>query len=86
MAIGIVGLGLVSAALPWLAGVFAQSESNFDAGFRDMIVAIHQWEMLGYITLGINSATLALLLGYGYSERTMILNSARVFVFRIPVL
>jgi Na+-driven multidrug efflux pump len=72
--------------LPWLAGIFAQSESNFDAGFRDMIVDIHRWEMLGYITLGINSATLALLLGYGYTKLTMILNVSRVFVFRVPVL
>ena len=86
IAIGVIGLGLVSSVLPWLAGVFAQSESNFDAGFRDMIVDIHRWEMLGYITLGINSATLALLLGYGYTKLTMILNVSRVFVFRVPVL
>lgn len=86
IAIGVIGLGLVSASLPWLANVFAQSESNFDAGFRDMIVDIHRWEMLGYITLGINSATLALLLGYGYTKLTMILNVSRVFVFRVPVL
>lgn len=84
--IGVVGLILVSTTLPWLAGIFAQSESNFDAGFRDMIVDIHRWEMLGYITLGINSATLALLLGYGYTKLTMILNVSRVFVFRVPVL
>ena len=50
------------------------------------IIAIHQWEMLGYITLGVNSATLALLLGYGYTKLTLILNVARVFVFRVPVL
>ena len=86
VAIGVIGLTLVSASLPWLANVFAQSESNFDAGFRDMIVDIHRWEMLGYITLGINSATLALLLGYGYTKLTMILNVSRVFVFRVPVL
>lgn len=86
VAIGVIGLGLVSAVLPWLAGVFAQSESNFDAGFRDMIVDIHRWEMLGYITLGINSATLALLLGYGYTKLTLLLNVARVFVYRVPVL
>ncbi|MBE6922005.1 MAG: MATE family efflux transporter [Ruminococcaceae bacterium] len=86
VAIGIIGLGLVSSVLPWLAGVFAQSESNFDAGFRDMIVDIHRWEMLGYITLGINSATLALLLGYGYTKLTLLLNVARVFVYRVPVL
>ena len=42
--------------------------------------------MLGYITLGINSATIALLLGYGYTKLTMILNVARVFVYRVPVL
>jgi len=86
VAIGLIGLGLVSAALPWLANVFAQSQNNFDAAFRDMIVDIHRWEMLGYITLGINSATLALLLGYGYTKLTMILNVSRVFVFRVPVL
>ena len=51
-----------------------------------MIVSIHRWEMLGYITLGINSATLALLLGYGYTKLTLLLNVARVFLFRVPVL
>ena len=29
---------------------------------------------------------LALLLGYGYTKLTMILNVSRVFVFRVPVL
>ena len=51
-----------------------------------MIVSIHRWEMLGYITLGINSATLALLLGYGYTKLTLLLNVSRVFLFRVPVL
>ncbi len=86
VAIGVIGLVLVSNTLPWLATVFAQSEDQFNQEFCDMIVAIHQWEMLGYITLGINSATIALLLGYGYTKMTMILNAARVFVFRVPVL
>lgn len=86
VAIGVVGLLLVSWALPWLATIFAQSKNSYDQVFCDMIVDIHKWEMMGYITLGINAATLALLLGYGYSKRTMILNAARVFVFRVPVL
>lgn len=86
VAIGVLGILIVSNSLPWLAGVFAQSENNVDSTFREMIVAIHQWEMLGYITLGINSATVALLLGYGYTKLTMLLNVARVFVFRVPVL
>ncbi len=84
--IGVMGVILVSMGLPWLAKIFAQSKDAFDPVFCQMIVDIHQWEMLGYITLGFNSATLALLLGYGYTKLTLILNVARVFVFRVPVL
>ena len=84
--IGVVGLVLVSQFLPWLARIFAQSEAEFDQTFCDMIISIHRWEMLGYITLGINSATIALLLGYGYTKLTLLLNVARVFAFRVPVL
>ena len=86
VSIGVIGLVLVINTLPWLAKVFASSKDAFDQSFCDMIVAIHRWEMLGYITLGINSAVIALLLGYGYTKLTMLLNVARVFVFRVPVL
>ena len=86
VAIGVVGLAVVSGILPWLAQVFAQSEEEFDPVFCEMIVDIHRWEMLGYITLGFNAAVTALLLGYGYTKLTMLLNVSRVFVFRIPVL
>ena len=84
--IGLVGLLVVFQCLPWLAKVFAQSKEQFDPAFQKMIVDIHSYEMLGYITLGIHSATLALLLGYGYTKLTLALNVARVFVFRVPVL
>ncbi len=86
MAIGVAGVVIVSQTLPWLAKIFAQSKDAFDPAFCEMIVSIHQWEMLGYITLGFNSATLALLLGFGYTKLTLLLNVARVFVFRVPVL
>ena len=86
VAVGVIGLLLVSGTLPYLALIFAQSQNKFDQTFCDMIVSIHQWEMLGYITLGINSATLALLRGYGYTNLTMLLNVARVFAYRVPVL
>lgn len=86
IAIGLVGLTLVSQTLPWLAQVFAQSKNQFDPVFRDMIVDIHRYEMLGYVTLGMHASTMALLLGYGYTKLTMVLNVARVFVFRVPVL
>ncbi len=84
--IGVVGLLLVSNTLPWIARIFAYSKGELDQEFCDMIISIHKWEMLGYITLGINSATVALLLGYGYTKLTMLLNVARVFAFRVPVL
>ncbi len=86
VAVGVIGLLLVSNTLPALARIFAQSQNTFDQTFCDMIVSIHKWEMLGYITLGVNSATLALLLGYGYTKLTMLLNVARVFAYRVPVL
>ena len=86
MAIGLLGIILVSATLPWLAEVFARSKESYDPAFCEMIISIHRWEMLGYVTLGFNSATLALLLGYGYTKLTLLLNVARVFVFRVPVL
>lgn len=86
VAIGVLGILLVSQTLPWLATVFASSKNNFDPSFRDAIVAIHRWEMVGYVTLGVNSATIALLMGYGYTKRTMFINVARVFLFRVPVL
>ena len=86
VAVGVIGLLLVSNTLPWLATMFAKSENQFDQTFCDMIVDIHKWEMLGYITLGVNSATLSLLLGYGYTKLTMLLNVARVFAYRVPVL
>jgi len=84
--IGALGILLVTQTLPWLAEIFARSKDSFDPEFCAMIVDIHKWEMLGYVTLGINSATIALLLGYGYTKLTMLLNVARVFVFRVPVL
>ncbi len=86
VAIGVIGLIAVNAFLPQLAAVFARSKENYDPAFCDMIVAIHRYEMQGYITLGIASAVNALLLGYGHAKLTMIMNVARVFVFRVPVL
>ena len=84
--VGAIGLLLVSQTLPWLAEIFARSKDSFDPEFCALIVEIHRWEMLGYVTLGVNSATIALLLGYGYTKLTLLLNVARVFVFRVPVL
>lgn len=42
--------------------------------------------MLGYIALGMNSASHALLLGYGHTKTAFVIDVVRVFVYRIPVL
>ena len=84
--IGVLGLIIISPCMDRLAEIFALSQNHFDTEFRDMIISIHKWEMVAYITLGINAATVALLLGYGYTKLTLILNVTRVFVFRVPVL
>ena len=84
--IGLAGYIIVSFCLPWLAEIFARSKNSLDLGFRDMIVDIHRWEMIGYITLGLSCSVNALLLGYGWAKTVTVLNVVRVFVFRIPVL
>ena len=43
-------------------------------------------EALGAVPLGIHSATMGLLYGFGKTRITLILNFARVFIFRIPIL
>lgn len=84
--IGVAGLGIIWLILPWMADIFANSRDTFDPEFRDMIVAIHRYEMLGYIALGMNSASNSLLLGYGHTKIAFIINVVRVFVYRIPIL
>ncbi|MCR4617501.1 MAG: MATE family efflux transporter [Lachnospiraceae bacterium] len=84
--IGAIGYTIVSFTLPWLAEIFAKSKDSFDSGFCQMIVDIHRYEMIGYITLGIASAADAFLIGMGRAKTVMFLNLARVFIFRVPVL
>ena len=84
--IGFTGFMLVSWNLPLLAEIFARSKDKFDPAFCDMIVAIHRYEMIGYMTLGVASSVNAFLIGMGKAKTVMTLNIVRVFVFRVPVL
>jgi Na+-driven multidrug efflux pump len=67
--------------LDLLAGLFDGGSSEF----RAMIAMTYSYEALGAIPLGLNSAVLALLYGIGETRLTLVLNFARVFIFRIPV-
>jgi len=65
--------------------------TDLDTGIVDthqaqMISDIFFFEKMGIITLGINSAVLGLLYGFGYTRLSMVINLMRVFVFRVPSL
>jgi len=70
--------------------IFLQPLSRLFAGddvkFAEMIAEVYRLEALGAVPLGVNSAVLALLYGFGKTKITLFMNFCRVFVFRIPVL
>lgn len=82
IAIGIVFTIIIVTYLDPVCGLFAGG----DESFRLLIKNVTKYEILGMITLGINAAVMALLYGYGYTRLTLVLNAARIFVFRVPVL
>ena len=60
----------------------------FDGGdpeFQKLIIQVYRFEAVGGVPLGVFAAVMALLYGLGKTKLTMVLNVARVFVFRIPV-
>ncbi len=79
--IGAVISGLELWQLDWLARLF----DSGSADFHREIVTVYRYEALGAVPLGVNAAVLALLYGLGKTRLTLLLNFARVFVFRIPV-
>lgn len=82
-----IGIGLV---LMSLSLMILRPLSHFwagnDAEFAEMIRTIYRLEAIGAIPLGINSAVMGLLYGFGKTKITLFMNFCRVFVFRIPVL
>ncbi len=80
--IGVVFSGVELLCLNQLAGVFAEG----NVAFRDMIAHVYVYEAIGCVFLGMHAAVLALLYGLGKTKLTLVINFARVFIFRIPVL
>ncbi len=81
MLLGAVVSGLELWQLRFLSGLFDGGSEEF----RRMIAAVYRYEALGAVPLGLNAAVMALLYGLGMTRLTLLLNFARVFVFRIPV-
>lgn len=82
-----IGLGAVLMTFSLLfVGPITRMFAGGDLEFAEMIAGIYCYEALGAIPLGINSAVLGLLYGFGRTKITLVMNFCRVFVFRIPVL
>lgn len=82
VSIGAVFLALTLWQLDFISSIFAPE----DESFRLLICDVYQYEAIGIVTLGINAAVMSLLYGYGYTKLTLVLNTMRIFVFRVPVL
>ncbi len=81
MLLGALISGLELWQLHFLSGLFDGGSEDF----RGMIALVYRYEALGAVPLGLNAAVMALLYGLGQTKLTLVLNFARVFVFRIPV-
>lgn len=81
MLLGALISGLELWQLHFLSGLFDGGSDDF----RRMIALVYRYEALGAVPLGFNAAVMALLYGLGQTKLTLVLNFARVFVFRIPV-
>ena len=81
MLLGALISGLELWQLHFLSGLFDSGSDDF----RRMIALVYRYEALGAVPLGFNAAVMALLYGLGQTKLTLVLNFARVFVFRIPV-
>lgn len=81
MLLGGVISGIELANLNFLAGWFDSGNSEF----HRLICLVYRYEALGAIPLGLNAGALALFYGLGRTNLTLLVNLARVFVFRIPV-
>ncbi len=85
--VGIIGLILTRVYLNQMSSIFSNSVSGIDYEFKEMISKIYILESLGgCIPLAINASVVSLLLGFGYTKSTLLINFCRIFVFRIPVL
>jgi Na+-driven multidrug efflux pump len=81
----LVGAFFMTLTLIYLDTIAGWFDSG-DAAFHQLIKDVYRYEAFGAITLGINSAVMALLYGVGKTRITLWVNFSRVFIFRIPVL
>jgi rhamnogalacturonyl hydrolase YesR/Na+-driven multidrug efflux pump len=94
LAIAVIGVVLISVFDTPITMFFARKAGDGIADpeqaaaavslYASHISQVFFYEKMGIITLAINDAVLGLLYGFGYTRLSMIINIARVFLFRIP--
>ena len=57
-----------------------------NADFAREIDQIYYWERLDTLLIAVNTSVMGLLYGFGKTKISMLINIARLFVFRIPIL
>jgi putative MATE family efflux protein len=86
-AIGFIGYILINVFIGPITYLFANSKDGFNTEFQQTIIRILRYDSFGgCVPLGINSAIMALLFGFGKTKLTLFCNFCRVFIFRIPIL
>lgn len=86
-AIGLAGYILLNVFIEPITYIFANSTEGYNYEFQQTIIKVFRYDSFGgCVPLGINSAVMALLFGFGKTKLTLLCNFCRVFVFRIPIL
>lgn len=81
--VGFVAMRLLTSPIAWL---FSLSRGGYDPVFHNMIVELFHYELVGCVPLSFAYAGFALLLGMGETKMILLVNIARIFVFRLPVI
>lgn len=85
--IGLIGYLLLNVFIGPITYIFANSTQGFNFEFQQTIINVFRYDSFGgCVPLGVNSAIMALLFGFGKTRLTLLINFCRVFIFRIPIL
>ncbi len=79
---GTVGLLITLLFLDPIVLAFASG----DATFAENIKIVFTLEMYSNVFLALNASVLGMLYGFGYTKLSFLINFARLFIFRLPVL
>lgn len=84
--IGCTGFVVMRLLTDPVARLFSLSRGGYDPAFHEMICTLFHYELFGCVPLSFAYAGFALLLGMGKTRTILIINLARIFIFRLPVI